>query len=258
MSEWKRTWKKNKKDDIVDDVATKMKKKMKNLRKKIENPRNIVEFENIYEPPQPSNIIEGMENKNEGSTEDAPAGEDGTLEDIKGKVQDSTKRWSEALDPTNVTKIKDPITGLENKLEGAMTGLGNLGDLDATFDSIGDGITGAGEGIVSGVEGTASTFKNVFDFDQKSIQGSINTAGSSVESVTSVIKNTINIFGQKLTVLRLSIQLFMLKANRYVTKTITRMANALTQDTATQQEIDIFPRSSPKIYHLIISVVFCL
>ena len=234
MSQWKRTWKKNKNDMQQEDEAVKMKNKMRKLRKKRENPQNIVEFENIYERPQSSNsIIEGMEDK------------DRPLEDIKDRVNDMTDRWSDGLDPS---KIKDPISGLENQFEDILGSMDNLQDFGSTFESVGKDFVDAGKGVASG----ASTLKNVFDFDQKSIQGSINKASDSVESVTSIIKNIIGIFGQKLAAFRVYAQILMLKANRYVKKTITRMANALTQNTATQEEIDIFQDQTQKFITLLL------
>ena len=173
MSQWKRTWKKNKNDMQQEDEAVKMKNKMRKLRKKRENPQNIVEFENIYERPQSSNsIIEGMEDK------------DGPLEDIKDRVNDMTDRWSDGLDPS---KIKDPISGLENQFEDILGSMDNLQEFGSTFESVGKGFVDAGKGVAS----SASSLKNVFDFDQKSIQGSINKASDSVESVTSIIKESI-------------------------------------------------------------------
>ena len=234
MSQWKRTWKKNKNDIDEEDEAVKMKNKMRKLRKKRENPRNIVEFENIYERPQSSNsIIEGMEDK------------EGPLEDIKEKVDDVTNRWSDALDPS---KIKDPITGLENQFENILGSMDNLQEFGSTFESVGKGFADAGKDVASG----ATALKNVFDIDQKSIQGSINKASGSVESVTSIIKKVINIFGQKLAAFRIYTQILILKANRYVKKTITRMANALTQNTATQEEIDIFQDQTQKFITLLL------
>ena len=77
MTKWKKSWKQNNNDDNENDNSiipsvdetVEMRDKMKKIRKKRENPRNIVEFENIYEPPQPSsNMIEGMEDKKDGDT----------------------------------------------------------------------------------------------------------------------------------------------------------------------------------------------
>jgi len=238
-NKWKKTWKKNNNITTEIDEANEMKNKMKKLRKRRENPKNIVEFENIYERPQPSSsIIEGMEDKN-----------DGTLENIKESVDNTTQRFSTAFDPT---KTKDPITGLENKLSNIGTALDDLQGLGADFESMGQNMLDAGKDIASGAEGTAQVFKNIFDFDQKSIQSAINEASTTVEAVTNIIKFVINLFGQKLAALRLQIQIFLLKANRYVKQTITRMANALTNNTATQKEIDIFQEQTQKFITLLL------
>jgi len=239
MSKWKKSWKNNNNITIEIDEANDMKNKMKKMRKKRENPKQIKEFENIYEPPQPSSsIIEGMEDKN-----------DGTLENIKESVDDTTQRFSTAFDPT---KTKDPIAGLEDKLSNIGTALDDLQGLGSDFESMGQTVVDAGKDIASGAEGTAQVFKNIFDFDQKSIQSAINDASTSVEAVTNIIKFVINLFGQKLAALRLEIQIFLLKANKYVKQTITRMANALTNNTATQKEIDIFQEQTQKFITLLL------
>ena len=240
MTKWKKTWKNNNDNNMESvDETVKMKNKIKKLRKRRENPKNIVEFDNIYERPQPSSsIIEGMEDKN-----------DGTLENIKESVDDTTQRFSTAFDPT---KTKDPITGLENKLSNIGTALDDLQGLGADFESMGQNMLDAGKDLAGGAEGTAQVFKNIFDFDQKSIQSAINEASTTVEAVTNIIKFVINLFGQKLAALRLQIQIFLLKANRYVKQTITRMANALTDNTATQKEVDIFQEQTQKFITLLL------
>ena len=239
MTKWKKTWKNNNNNIESVDETVKMKNKIKKIRKKYENPRNIVEFENIYERPQPSSsIIEGMEDKN-----------DSTLENIKDSVDVTTQRFSTAFDPT---KTKDPITGLEDKLSNIGTALDDLQGLGADFESMGQNILDAGKDLAGGTEGTAQVFKNIFDFDQKSIQSAINEASTTVEAVTNIIKFVINLFGQKLAALRLQIQIFLLKANKYVKQTITRMANALTDNTATQKEIDIFQEQTQKFITLLL------
>ena len=239
MTRWNKKWKKNNNDVIQMDETLEMKNKIKKIRKKRENPKNIVEFENIYEPPQPSsNIVEGMEDK-----------KDGALEDVNETVDNATNRFSSAFDPKNV---KDPITGLENQLSGIGTTLDDLQSFGADFESMGQDFADAGADLASGAEGTAKVFKNIFDFDQKSIQAAVNDASSTVESVTNVIKFVINLFGQKLAALRLQIQLFLLKSNRYVKQTITRMANALTNNTATQKEIDTFQDQTQKFITLLL------
>ena len=240
MTKWKKTWKNNNDNNMESvDETVKMKNKIKKLRKRRENPKNIVEFDNIYERPQPSSsIIEGMEDKN-----------DGTLENIKESVDDTTQRFSTAFDPT---KTKDPITGLENKLSNIGTALDDLQGLGTDFESMGQNMLDAGKDLADGAEGTAQVFKNIFDFDQKSIQSAINEASTTVEAVTNIIKFVINLFGQKLAALRLQIQIFLLKANRYVKQTITRMANALTDNTATQKEVDIFQEQTQKFITLLL------
>ena len=239
MSKWKKSWKQNNNNDAniipIDETVT-LKNKMKKIREKRENPKNIVEFENIYEPPQPSSsIIEGMEDK-----------KDGTLDDSNDNI---TNRFAVAFDPD---KTQDPITGLENQLSGVGTALDDLQGLGGDFESMGQDLANAGKGIATGVEGTAGVFKNVFDFDKKSIQSAVNEASSTVEAVTNIIKFVINIFGKKLTALRLQIQIFLLKANKYVKQTITRMANALTGNTATDKEIETFQSQAQKFITLML------
>ena len=239
MAKWKKTWKNNHDNNmVVVDETVEMKNKMKKMRKRHENPKNIVEFDNIYERPQPSSIIEGMEDKN-----------DGTLENIKESVDNTTQRFSTAFDPK---KTIDPITGLENQLCGIGTALDDLQGFQADFESMCQTMSDVGKGIGSCAKGTAEVFKNIFDFDQKSIQSGINEASTTVGEVTNVIKFVINLFGKKLAALRLQIQIFLLKTNRYVKQTITRMANALTGNTATESEIAIFQTQTQKFITLLL------
>ena len=76
MSSWKKSWDHKNKEEVVsnDDImVSAMKKKMKKIIKKRENPKNIPEFEDLYDRPQMSNVVEGF-HVNE------------YLEDVKRKV----------------------------------------------------------------------------------------------------------------------------------------------------------------------------
>ena len=243
MTKWKKSWKQNNNDDNENDNSiipsvdetVEMRDKMKKIRKKRENPRNIVEFENIYEPPQPSsNMIEGMEDKKDGDT--------------KKKIDGGTIRFSTAFDPT---KTKDPIAGLEDQLSGITSSLDGLQDIGGSFQSMGDSFKNIGDGI-SGLDGSGEAVGSIFSFDKNGIQEMADEAGTTAVAVTNIITFVINIFGKKLTALRLQIQIFLLYANEYVRETITRMANALTGDTATETEIDTFQDQTQKFITLLL------
>ena len=66
MTKWIKKWDKCSNDTgtTQDDDVKSMNTKMKNaLKYRSENPKKIDEFEDIYMRPQPSNIIEGLENQ---------------------------------------------------------------------------------------------------------------------------------------------------------------------------------------------------
>ena len=100
---------------------------MKNaLKYRSENPKKIDEFEDIYMRPQPSNIIEGLENQED---DDDELGEP----DNPFNIITNTKKGISNISDNLNKPIANPMNSLENDLSNTFDGLSNLGDFDIDF-----------------------------------------------------------------------------------------------------------------------------
>ena len=260
MSSWKKSWDHKNKEEFVsnDDImVSAMKKKMKKIIKKRENPKNIPEFEDLYDRPQMSNVVEGF-HVNE------------YLEDVKRKVD--KKKTPEMLDQE---KTKDQDSGVKKELDRLSTRAGsayNKDGIDKSIDSLtnqlgssvdslsmlqdpsgmASSMASASSSKTSGAKDAAANVSSSVKENTGGLQKTIDAASESVTSVVKIFANFLIIIGKKLQIIRIKIKLFMLKANKYVTQCVDRMANALTQNTATQKEIDIFQDQTQKFVTLLL------
>ena len=261
MSSWKKTWdhKKNDEDNMTNDdkMVSSLKKKMKKIIKKRENPKKIPEFENLYDRPQMSNVVEGF-HVNE------------YLEDVKRKVE--VKKTPEMLKQEKETEqenevkmglqrmttrvgsayqqdvVDKSIDSLTNQLGTSVDSLSQLQDLGGVASSMGSSLASMG----SESKDAAKNLSDAAKISTGGIQKTINTASESVNSVVQIITNFITVIGQKIQIMRIKIQLFLLKSNKYLNQCIIRMANALTQNTATEKEIEIFQEQTQKFVTLLL------
>ena len=273
MSQWKKDWSSSKKttrelkldnkDDSHDDIQF-IKQRMRKIQKR-NNPKNIPVFENIYEHPQPS-IIEGMEGKDLETTSNTAGeaitdtsnttgsgivtgankvgtGAKKTIKDandseigqsVRNKVTDATntigKRWVKAMDEKNFT---NPISDLKNQLSTNLDNLSNLQDLA----NIGSSLKGLN---TTGFASTADNMKDAFKIDKKGIDKVMNEVSGSMKSLSTVFSRIFALLAQHINQAKIYMSLYILQINEYIDVTLTRTANALTQNTATEKEIQIF------------------
>ena len=238
MSKWIKKWSDDKntynEDEIEpnDDIHI-LKKKMRKMRKKHDNPKNIPIFEDIYNPPQSSNIIEGMKGKDLENNKDKNIDNKkiGTVIKDKLKLGPIKERWTNVLQGKTYT---DPIADLENKLSDSVDNLSSIGDLTALGDSIKD------LGDIKGLKETGDNMKELFKIDLKEIQKVIEEVGTSAKTLSMVFANVFKQLAERVHQFKIYIQLFILKINKHIDTLLMNMSNALTQDTATKKEIDVF------------------
>jgi len=271
MSKWNKNWSNEKntrelkvaETDNTNGEIQVIKQKMRTIRKKRENPKNIPLFEDIYQRPQPS-IIEGMQgndlennsndlgeklmnlsNKTGSGTKNAAkdANDSETGQSIREEVKETTqkigRRWTNAMNTKNFT---DPIANLENNLSTSidnLSNLQNLADLGSTLNDI--DIVNANE-----FASTADNIKDTFKIDKKGIEKVMNEVTGSMKSLSMVFSGIFAMLAQRVQQFKIYIQLFILRINKYIDDTLTKIANALTQNTATEKEIEIFKDQAQK------------
>ena len=248
MSSWNKKWKDNHiEKNICNDDEIVSSLKQKKINKKRENPKHIPEFDNLYDRPQSSNLVEGFHvneyletvKKETSSKKTSDHTEDNQNKKLESEVRSKLSSLSSDLKGAySSTKfdLDNSIQSLSNSLGQSLDGLSNLKDLGSSFSNMGKGIGSITSGIGSASDNIPSSMK----VSPKKIQSVIDTASTAVNSVTQVITNIIAIIAQQIQIIRMKIQLFILKANKYVNQSIVRMAQALTQNTATEKEIEIF------------------
>ena len=262
MSKWNKNWSSEKtsrelklaeNDNVNGDIQF-IKKKMKSIRKKRENPKNIPVFENIYERPQ-SSIIEGMQGNDlektskdtskkvaSGTKDSAKDVNDSEIgqnirDEVKATTQKIGKRWTNAMQPKNFT---DPIANLENDLSSSLDNLSNLQNITDIGSSLKD------LGNVNQFASTADNIKDTFKVDKKGIEKVMNEVSGSMKSLSIVFSGIFAMLAQRVHQFKIYIQLFILRINKYIDETLTKIANALTQNTATEKEIEIFKDQAQK------------
>ena len=255
MTTWNKKW-----DICSNDTGTTENFDVKNMKAKIsnvlkrrhENPKKIIEFEDIYRRPQSSNIIEGLETQNDDDNSDQDANEQDitqdTPDDTIAKTKEDLSNFGSNM-KKSVSSVPNPITSLENDLSNTFDGLSNLGDFDLNFgDMFSD------ENKTSVVSGTDFTEK--LEGATKNIESVATEVSSSMLTISQLVTNVLLKIGGYLNAIKLSIMLFMLQANRYIKTLITNVANALTQDTATEEEITTFQDQVQKFISILLTWFF--
>ena len=242
MSQWKKKWSPDKKIKKKQNEPLKqenseikfIKQKMNTIRKR-ENPKNIPIFENIYEPPK-SSIIEGMSN----DLEDTNSKEESNIgTTIKEGTQAVGQNLMNSLGKVN----QNPIAKLENQLSSSIDNLSGLSELSNLGDTFKDldllNIDEFGD--------TAKNISSMFKIDVKGIEKVINKITGSMRSLSGVIGSVSRQLAERIHQIKIYIQLFILRINKIIDDTLTKIANALTQNTATEKEIKIFKDQSQKM-----------
>lgn len=202
----------------------------------IENPQQIPLFENVYEGMQ--NDEDGEETQNntlDNILETSP-------EDIRKEIQEGAKNFGKKWeDAASDFQTNNPIVALESQLGDTLDNLGSFQDFDVsslaqTFDT--GSLTNAGT--------AAQNMADSFRIDKGGIEKAMNEITGSMKTLSIVFGNVFRLLGEKIRELKIRIQLIILYMDNYVQLIIRRMANALTQNSATQKEIDIFQQQTQK------------
>ena len=258
MGKWKKKFNNDSQKNIHENFTNKKKEK-----KKFENPKHIEELEDIYTYPQSSNIVEGFHYEEDGHLVETefkkidPKTNKDTNEKVKsdgeltgnfleGGIDNLNKRLAASSEAQMVDakSAKNSIIQMGNELDQSFSSLSELQNLGSSLSDVGSDIGNVGSSIGKGMDNAAQNLGSAFKISTSGINSTIADASASVNSVVQVITNVLMIIGQQLKIYRLKFQMFILKSNKYLRQTITRMANALTQNTATQKEIDIFQDGS--------------
>ena len=209
--------------------------------KQRENPQNIPLFENVYEGMENADDKQNdYENENQNSTLDNIL--ETSPEDVREEIQERAKNFGKKWEDAAVDfQTNNPIVALESQLGDTLDNLGNFQDFDVssmaqTFD-IGN-LTNAGT--------AAQNVADSFRVDKRGIEKTMNEVTSSMKTLSIVFSNVFRLLGEKIRELKIRIQLIILYMDNYVKLIIRRMANALTQNSATQKEIDIFQQQTQK------------
>ena len=266
MGKWKKKFNNDSQKNIHENFTNKKKEK-----KKFENPKHIEELEDIYTYPQSSNIVEGFHYEEDGHLVETefkkidPKTNKDTNEKVKsdgeltgnfleGGIDNLNKRLAASSEAQMVDakSAKNSIIQMGNELDQSFSSLSELQNLGSSLSDVGSDIGNAGSSIGKGMDNAAQNLGSAFKISTSGINSTIADASASVNSVVQVITNVLMIIGQQLKIYRLKFQMFILKSNKYLRQTITRMANALTQNTATQKEIDIFQDQTQKFVILML------
>ena len=241
------------------DVTSMQKKIDRIKKKKYDNPKKIPMLEQIYELPQSSRVVEGFHYKEDGHLEETKikdtkkgstkkSNEDNESfgESLEKSMSNIGNRFSQAAKQAGpeMKKTEDNLNSLGNELDQSFSSLDNLQNIGSMFSEMGSGLNETG----SAVENLGSAFK----VNTKQINKTIANASSSVNSVVQIFTNFLYIIGEQLKIYRLKFQMFILKSNKYVKQTIVRISNALTQNTATEKEIEIFQDQTQKFITLLL------
>jgi len=242
MSKWNKKWDNDKPERKIH-------------KKRQENPKHILVFKDVFDssennttlttPNEDANIqqhmfytsekdptiMEGLENQSDNDNSPSPS----IVSDVKDKVDNIGDRLS------NATKV-DPIAKLNAELSSSLNGLSNLQNFGSELSSMGDGLNSL----------TSTSAPTSFNINSEGIKKTTTSITDSARSLSAVITNVFTILGQKIQILKIYIQLFILRSNRYIRETITKLAQAITQNTATDQEIDTFQDQTQKFITILL------
>ena len=255
MTKWIKKWDKCSNDTGTTenfDVKSIKSKKKNALNYRSENPKKIAEFEDIYMRPQPSNIIEGLETQDDDNSDNS---DDNDNDDKLGEPDNpfniikNTEKGITNISDNLKKPVANPITSLESELSNTFDGLSNLGDFDMNFGDL-----FSNDNTISGGSGkdVLKSFKN----GTKNIDKVATEVSTSMLTISQVITNIFLKIGGYLNAIKLSVMLFMLRVNQYVKTLITNISHALTQNTATDAEINTFQDQVQKFISILLTWFF--
>jgi hypothetical protein len=183
--------------------------------------------------PEGFTIKEGLETSSPDSSSDSPS------QDISDEIADK-------LDQGNMySSFSDPAENLR----------GEFDQMADSIDTLTSGISGIynempiGGGSMDMVWGEAKS--GFFD-----IKGTINTVVAMLGQFSAMISYFLQVIISYLILIKMTIELFILNFNNYLNNVLTKMANSLTQNTATATEVTTFKEQTQKFLMLLMSWIF--
>jgi hypothetical protein len=169
---------------------------------------------------------------------------DGVVDKVDGVVDKSRiKEFSKDIMNSVDTLNQDPIAKLENQLSSSVDNLSSLSDLS----NLGNNFKDLDLLNVNEFGDTANNIESMFKIDVNGIKRVVNKVTGSMNSLSLVFGNITRQLSERIHQIKIQIQLFILRINKIIDETLTKIANALTQNTATEKEIIIFKDQSQKL-----------
>jgi len=157
----------------------------------------------------------------------------------KSRIKALSKDIMNSVDTLN----QDPIAKLENQLSSSVDNLSSLSNLS----NLGNNFKDLDLLNMNELGDTAGNINSMFKIDVNGIKGVVNKVTGSMNSLSAVFGNITRQLSERIHQIKIQIQLFILRINKYIDETLTKIANALTQNTATEKEIIIFKDQSQKL-----------
>lgn len=223
-----------------------------------ENPKNIPVFEDIYMRPQNSNesITEPFVNNLEGfSPEDS--GELSKLdedEDVFSEIDRMAKERQSNVNRKmsygymqNMNLKKNLMNSLNSKITSSLDNLADLQDLGL------GGISGAlDQASMNDFKETGRNIGETFKLPAKKIKMIIEQIFTSMGALFDIFGKVILLIGENIQLAKLYLQQFFIYFNEVLRETIEKIANAITQNTATKREVDVFQDQTSKFLTMLL------
>lgn len=246
MNQWKKKW--TCETDKMNNLLDRVNKLRNDI--PIENPKHIPTFENIYMRPQNSSIIEGFGNNLEGFFSPGEWQEDeDVFEQIKEKAQ------KEFDDPAfSLQAGKDMFdasyssftTNIQNNIDGVFAGLADFQDLDT--GGLSDAIDSlSATEFDETIENVAENFKL-----PGGIKKALETIPVTILHLSKMVGNLFRLIAEHIQLAKLYLQYYIVYINDIVKEIITKISNALTNDTATDHEINVFQDQTGKFLTMLL------
>lgn len=248
MNQWKKKW--TCETDKMNNLLDRVNKLRNDI--PVENPKHIPTFENIYMRPQNSNssIIEGFGNNLEGFFSPGEWQEDeDVFEQIKEKAQEkfddpafSLKAGKDMFDAS----YSNFTSNIQNNIDGVFAGLADFQDLDT--GGLSDAINSlSATEFDETIENVAENFKL-----PGGIKKALKTIPVTILHLSKIVGNLFRLIAENIQLAKLYLQYYIVYINDIVKLTITKISNALTNNTATDHEINVFQDQTGKFLTMLL------
>lgn len=164
-----------------------------------------------------------------------------------------------------IEKAKSSMTSFEKNMSNGFASESKVGEnLSSELTSIMDGIDSItkGNSFYSSLDGAfkpptedVSVYGNM-NLNYLDLKGLGNTIQTMFSELSNLISYFFSLFFSYLLLIKKSIQLFIIEFNKNLTIVITKVANALTNNTATEKEIETFQDQTQKFLMMIMVWIF--